>query len=114
MMLDASNAEPPGRRFRVHSVQFAENSDPGRRGGAGEPTSVDQPRRSASQVPAHSPPFQEPPPPAPAKRPEPVAVLLPWLTVTVMEPLPPTLPEMAMGLSPALTSEPFEMRIGYR
>src|SRR4051795_6821392 len=71
-------------------------------------------RRSASQTPAQSPPFQEPPPAAPARRPEPIAFLLPWLTVTVMEPLPPTLPEMLIGLSPALTSEPLEIRIGYR
>ena len=49
-----------------------------------------------------------------AKRPEPVALLLPWLTVTVTEPLPPTLPVMLIGLSPALTREPLEMRIGYR
>ena len=41
------------------------------------------PRRSASHVPEHSPPFQEPVPAVPESRPEPVALLLPALTVTV-------------------------------
>src|SRR5690349_18502511 len=41
------------------------------------------PRRSASQVPEQSPPCQEPEPIVPDSRPEPVALLLPALTVTV-------------------------------
>src|SRR5262249_13887384 len=41
------------------------------------------PRRSASQVPEHSPPVHEPDPAVPESRPEPVALLLPALTVTV-------------------------------
>ena len=53
---------------------------------------VQAPRRSASQVPEHSPPFQEPAPAVPDRRPEPIALLLPALTVTVRAPLPATLP----------------------
>src|SRR5262245_16370867 len=70
------------------------------------------PRRSASQVPEHSPPFQEPTPAVPDRRPEPVALLLPALTVTVTEPLLATRPVMVAGLDPSASTEPFWMRIG--
>src|SRR5262245_41433988 len=70
------------------------------------------PRRSASQVPEHSPPFQEPEPVVPASLPEPVALLLPALTMTVTWPLLATLPLMVAGLDPSATRAPFWMRIG--
>src|SRR5689334_12603862 len=70
------------------------------------------PRRSASQVPEHSPPFQEPTPAVPERRPEPVALLFPALTVTVTAPLLATLPVMVAGLEPSASTAPLWMRIG--
>src|SRR5262245_19305698 len=70
------------------------------------------PRRSASQVPEHSPPAHEPAPAVPESRPEPVALLLPALTVTVTWPLLATLPLMVAGLEPSAERAPFWMRIG--
>src|SRR5215467_11397774 len=70
------------------------------------------PRRSASQVPEHSPPFQEPVPVVPESLPEPVALLLPALTVTVIWPLLATLPLMVAGLEPSARRAPLWMRIG--
>src|SRR5215468_12185922 len=72
------------------------------------------PRRSAVQEPEHEPPVQEPMPILPASSPEPVALLPPALTVTVIAPVPTTLPVIVNTLSPAFASMPFEMRIGYR
>src|SRR5262245_57650055 len=72
------------------------------------------PRRSASQVPEHSPPLHEPAPAVPESRPEPVALLLPALTVTVTWPLLATLPLMVAGLEPSASRAPLRMRIGYR
>src|SRR5262249_8053389 len=71
------------------------------------------PRRSASQVPEHSPPGQEPEPAVPESRPEPFALLLPALTVTVTWPLLATLPLMVAGLEPSASRAPLRMRIGY-
>src|SRR6266545_4365117 len=68
------------------------------------------PRRSASQVPEHSPPVQEPAPAVPESRPEPVALLLPALTVTVTWPLLATLPLMVAGLEPSASMAPLRMR----
>src|SRR5215831_4741770 len=70
------------------------------------------PRRSASQVPEHSPPFQEPEPAVPESRPEPIALLSPALTVTVTWPLLATLPLMVAGLEPSASRAPLRMRIG--
>src|SRR5215467_8423122 len=70
------------------------------------------PRRSASQVPEHSPPFQEPVSVVPESLPEPVALLLPALTVTVIWPLLATLPLMVAGLEPSARRAPLWMRIG--
>ena len=53
-----------------------------------------------------------PPPSAPASRPEPVALLPAALTVTMMAPVEATLPVMTKAVSPALASEPLEIRIG--
>jgi len=72
------------------------------------------PRRSAVQEPEHEPPIQKPVPILPARRPEPVALLPPPLTVTVIAPVPPTFPVIVNTLSPAFANRPFEMRIGYR
>ena len=71
-------------------------------------------RRSAVQEPEHDPPAHEPVPILPASRPEPMALLPPPLTVTVIAPVPPTLPVIVNTLSPAFANNPFEMRIGYR
>src|SRR5258705_13886178 len=70
------------------------------------------PRRSASQVPEHSPPVQEPAPAVPESRPEPVALLLPALTVTVTGPVLATLPLMVSGLEPSASMAPLRMRMG--
>src|SRR5258705_8781965 len=70
------------------------------------------PRRSASQVPEHSPPVHEPEPAVPESRPEPIAFLLPALTVTVIWPLLATLPLMVAGLEPSASRAPLRMRIG--
>src|SRR5262245_31334776 len=70
------------------------------------------PRRSASQVPEHSPPLHEPAPAVPESRPEPVALLLPALTVTVTWPLLATLPLMVAGLEPSAFRAPLRIRIG--
>src|SRR6516164_1196285 len=70
------------------------------------------PRRSALQEPEQEPPLHEPMPTLPASRPEPVALRPPALTVTVIAPLPATLPVIVMAVSPALASVPFKMRTG--
>src|SRR5262249_17204797 len=71
-------------------------------------------RRSAVQLPEQEPPLHEPPPAEPASLPEPVALLPPALTVTVIAPVCATLPVTVNTASPALMSWPCEMRIGYR
>src|ERR1700735_5653244 len=63
-------------------------------------------RRSAVHEPEQAPPVHMPPPSLPARRPMPVALLPPALTVTVMAPVSPTLPVMVNAESPALTSWP--------
>src|SRR5712671_1329251 len=73
---------------------------------------TNQLRRSASQVPEQSLPVHEPAPTAPDKRPDPITFLPPSLTVTVSEPLSRTLPLMITALSPALTRDALEIRIG--
>src|SRR5262245_22696828 len=57
-------------------------------------TREDQLRRSACQVPEQAPlpPLQDPPPVRAARRPVPVAVRSPVLTLTTTEPLLPTRP----------------------
>jgi hypothetical protein len=72
------------------------------------------PRRSAVQEPEHEPPLQEPVPILPASRPEPLALRPPPLTVTVIAPVPPTLPVIVNASLPAFANRPFEIRIGYR
>ena len=72
------------------------------------------PRRSAIQEPEHEPPVQEPMPILPASRPEPVALRPPPLTVTVIAPVPTTLPVIVNTSFPAFANKPFEIRIGYR
>src|SRR5512145_2831131 len=73
-------------------------------------------RRSASQMPPQAPlpPLQEPLPVLPTRRPVPVALLSPALTLTISEPSLPTLPLMLTCALPALTTVPLVMRIGYR
>ena len=77
-------------------------------------TSYYGPRRSAVQEPEHEPPLQEPVPILPASRPEPLALRPPPLTVTVIAPVPPTLPVIVNASLPAFANRPFEIRIGYR
>src|SRR5262245_45840805 len=79
---------------------------------AGQVSVRQAPRRSASQVPEHSPPVHEPEPAVPESRPEPVALLLPALTVTVTWPLLATLPLMVAGLEPSAFRAPLRIRIG--
>src|SRR5215469_14859745 len=67
-----------------------------------------EPRRSAVQVPEQEPPLHEPPPIESASRPEPLALLPPALTVTVIAPVSITLPVTVNIASPALMSWPRE------
>jgi hypothetical protein len=71
-----------------------------------------EPRRSAVHVPEHEPPFQEPLPRLPKSRPRPLALALPWLTVTRIRPVAPTLPAMVKAVAPALLSTPRVILIG--
>ena len=59
-------------------------------------------------------PLHEPLPTVPERRPEPAALVSPWLTVTVTAPFGATLPLTLIKRSPALTRMPLEIRIGYR
>src|SRR5262249_41553414 len=75
----------------------------------------DQPRRSASQIPEQAPlplPLHDPVPLVPPRRPLPVALLSPALTLTITAPFLATLPLMLMGAEPALTRLPLVMRTG--
>src|SRR5580658_3599919 len=65
-------------------------------------------RRSAVQVPEHSPPVQRPSPRSPLRRPVPLALLPAALTMTTMAPVGCTLPAMVMLTLPALASTPLE------
>lgn len=71
-----------------------------------------EPRRSAVQLPEQDPPVQSPAPSSPARRPVPLALALPWLTVTLMYPVGVTLPAMSKPAAPPLASVPLVMRIG--
>jgi hypothetical protein len=67
---------------------------------------IPQLRFSAVHVPAQLPPLHEPEPAPADSRPEPTALLSPWLTRTITEPSPLTLPEISKPALPPFISVP--------